>query len=157
MKKELEQKMYFLVPYQFGSTIHAGIQPLHASWHYLKEHGMTKELKRWAFTDETVVVLSGGTSNDKTGTLNAQIKKLKDFGIKFATFREPDLGRILTSISFLVDERIWNKKKYPDLATVEKDLAGTPEFKKLLKQARSLEKIGIFEQRSWLFSFPLSK
>lgn len=154
--------MYFFVPYQFGSTIHAGIQPLHASWHYLKEHGMTKELKQWAFQDETVVVLSGGTSNDKTGTLNATLKDLKKFNIKFATFREPDLGNILTAVSFLVDDKVFDRMKYPSLNDLEveattKKYGNSKDYKDLKKQAEQLEKDGVFEKRAWLSKFQLSK
>ena len=157
MRNKLTYRMYFLVPYQFGATIHAGIQPLHASWHYLKEHGMTKELKQWAFKDETAVILNGGTTNDKVGTLNAQIKNLKKMGVKYTTFREPDLNNSLTAISFIMDSRVFEREQYPDFAYIEANFSGKPEYKRLLKQAKELEKIGIFEKRNWVFSFKLSK
>ena len=34
--------------------------------------------------------------------------------IETATFHEPDLGDQLTAIVFLVDERVWDKEKYPE-------------------------------------------
>ena len=36
--------------------------------------------------------------------------------IDFATFNEPDLGDQLTSVVFIVDERVFNRKKYPDFS-----------------------------------------
>jgi hypothetical protein len=35
--------------------------------------------------------------------------------VRIETFNEPDLGDQLTAVVFLVEERVWDKKKYPDL------------------------------------------
>ena len=34
-------------------------------------------------------------------------------GVKFAKFQEPDLNYLTTAITFLVDERVWNRVLYP--------------------------------------------
>jgi hypothetical protein len=39
---------------------------------------------------------------------------LKNNNIKVSTFYEPDLNSMLSAIVFLVDERVFNKKLYPD-------------------------------------------
>lgn len=157
MEKELKQRMYGFVMYQLGATIHAGIQFGHAKDEFSIFHGNTKEYKRWLHKDKVYVILNGGTTNKKFGTMQANIKELKRMGIKHSTFKEEDMDNILTAVAFLVDERVFDKKKYPDLETIEKDFSGKRNYKKLIKQAKILEKIGIFEFRTWLFRFPLSK
>jgi hypothetical protein len=37
-----------------------------------------------------------------------------DNNVEFASFNEPDLGDQLTAVVFIVDERVFNRKKYPD-------------------------------------------
>ena len=48
------------------------------------------------------------------GTLNQITDQLQENDIKFSFFIEPDLNNALTSVCFLVDERVFNKKDYPD-------------------------------------------
>ena len=113
--EKLELRMYGLVPYQL-SEIQAGIQFGHAVVEYgLKNN--TVEYKDWAKNWKTFIVLNGGTTNlsqTNPGTLNKHLKELKSMGVKVATFHEPDLGDQLTSVVFILDERVFNKKKYPD-------------------------------------------
>ena len=149
--------MYGLVMYQLGGSIHAGIQFGHAKDEFQIAYHKTKEYHRWLNHDKVYVILNGGTTNSKFGTLQEHIKTLQKFKINFATFREEDMDNILTSVAFLIDERVFDKDKYPDVVTVETNFREQPEYKKLLKQAKSLEKIGIFEQRTWLYKFQLSK
>ena len=76
----------------------------------------------WADNWKTFIILNGGTTNHKTsledglpfGTLNQHVLTLQQNGIDFATFNEPDLGDQLTAVVFIVDERVFNRKKYPD-------------------------------------------
>jgi hypothetical protein len=135
MSKELELRMYGLVPYNI-SPIQQGIQFGHA----VVEYGqMVKQLKsknskkdhfthleeqydEWANHWKTFIILNGGTTNNRIdsneelpfGTLNKSLITLSDARIDVATFSEPDLGDQLTAIVFIVDERVFNKKKYPD-------------------------------------------
>jgi hypothetical protein len=166
MKKEiLKQRMYGFVMYQFGATIHAGIQYGHAKDEFILKYWKTKELQQWLRKDKVYVILNGGTTNTEFGTLQNNIKQLNSFGIKNTIFREEDMDNIITSVAFLIDERVFDKKKYPSLDDLNSDyykthqmemLIDEDEFIKLKKQAEKLEKIGIFEKREWLSKFRLS-
>lgn len=46
--------------------------------------------------------------------METHLTTLNELEVKVATFQEPDLNWSLSSIAFIVDERIFNKKKYPD-------------------------------------------
>jgi hypothetical protein len=135
--ERLELRMYGLVPYNI-SPIQQGIQFGHAVVEYgrtcqdMKNHEV--HYKNWADNWKTFIILNGGTTNTKTsledgmpfGSLNKHMLTLGlDIKIPFATFYEPDLGDQLTAIVFIVDERVFNKTKYPDpqpFATQEEQL-----------------------------------
>lgn len=114
-KEKLELRMFGLVPYNI-SSIQQGIQYGHA----VVEYGInsnTAEYKDWAKNWKTFIILNGGTTNmskTKPGTLNQHLAELKKLGVKVASFHEPDLGDQLTAVVFILDERVFNKKKYPD-------------------------------------------
>lgn len=115
----LELRMYGLVPFNI-SPIQQGIQFGHA----VVEYGqMYKDdlYNEWADNYKTFIILNGGTTNKKIskdkvpfGTLNQHLLTLKENDIKVSTFEEPDLGDQLTAITFIVDERVFNKTDYPD-------------------------------------------
>lgn len=117
----LEYRMYGLVPYNI-SEIQKGIQFGHAVVEYGLKYSNTPEYQKWAHEDKTFIILNGGTTNSRIniedglpfGSLNQHLLNLerlvKDGNI--AWFNEPDLGDQLTAICFLVDERIWDIKKY---------------------------------------------
>lgn len=121
--KKLEKRMYFLVPYNI-SPIQQGIQAGHAVVEYGLEHGKNKEYEDWAVNWKTFIILNGGTSNsglekyygmdNELGSMEQHLKTLKDNGIICSWFKEPDLNYCLTGISFIVDERVFNKKEYLD-------------------------------------------
>ena len=102
--------------------IQQGIQFLHA----VVEYGQTAQeiggevlahYNNWANNHKTVIILNGGTTNNnvnKLGTLNNHQKSLTDNKIAFAGFYEVDLGDQLTALAFIIDERVFNKEKYPD-------------------------------------------
>jgi len=85
---------------------------------------------KWANEDKTFIILNGGTTNKRKlekdifkegksniyfqGSLNNHLESLRCNNIKVASFCEPDLNDALTAIVFLVDERVWNREKYPD-------------------------------------------
>lgn len=111
----LEYRMYGFVPYAL-SGIQSGIQFGHGVVEYANKFFHTKEYEKWSTKDKTFIVLNGGTTNsdvNRKGTLNSILGDLSAMGIKYATFSEPDLGDQLTSVNFLLDERIWDKEKYP--------------------------------------------
>jgi hypothetical protein len=135
--ERLELRMYGLVPYNI-SPIQQGIQFGHAVVEYgrtcqdMKNH--EAHYKDWADNWKTFIILNGGTTNTNFstedglpfGSMNRHMLTLGlDIKIPFATFYEPDLGDQLTAIVFIVDERVFNKTKYPDpqpFATEEEQL-----------------------------------
>lgn len=115
---DLKYRMYGLVPYNL-SPIQQGIQFGHGVVEYIMRHYSSPETQNWANRDKVFIILNGGTTNNREvdreplGSLNKQVQILKDNGIKYSVFHEPDLGDQLTSINFLVDERVWDYEKYP--------------------------------------------
>lgn len=107
----LRQKMYFLVLYNL-KPIQQGIQGIHAVTKYSNAFRNTDEYRRWATEDDTVVMLDGGGSIK----LREHIDYLLNNGLveRMAFFKESDLDNCVTCCCFLADERIWDKKKYPD-------------------------------------------
>ena len=132
MSETVKYRMYGLVPYNI-SPIQQGIQFGHAVVEYsIGRYGSHDDYKQWAKEDKTFIILNGGTTNDneeRLGSLNKSVRRLEDICIPYATFNEPDLGDQLTAVVFLVDERVWDKEKYPefnkslevDHADLEKD------------------------------------
>ena len=125
MSNNLELRMYGLVPYNI-SPIQQAIQFGHAVVEYGQMIKGKTQLDNiyndWADNWKTFIILNGGTTNHKTsledglpfGSLNNHLLTLMDNGVEFAQFNEPDLGDQLTSVVFIVDERVFNRKKYPD-------------------------------------------
>jgi len=111
----LELRMYGLAIYQL-TPIQAGIQFQHAVTRYSRVHD-SEMYRDWADNWQTSIVLNGGTTNtnpDRLGTINQSYQKLIDMGIVCEPFYEPDLGDQMTAIALIADERVFNKKKYPD-------------------------------------------
>lgn len=148
MKKRLEQRMYGFVPYNL-SDIQKGIQFGHAVVEYQLKFGKNKEYLDWAKNDKTFIILNGGTTNDTSGTINALQEELNSLGIKFATFREPDLNNALTGVVFLLDERVWNKEKY--LYSLEEIPFEVDSEFKLTKEEKKFKTI-----RDFIFKFRLA-
>lgn len=130
-EKFLELRMYGLVPYNI-SDIQKGIQFGHAVARYGREYGNqvldapTCEYIRWVDNWETFIILNGGTSNEGNlvlqgykdfiyyGTMQEHLTELVGNDIKVSRFYEPDLNSMLSAICFLVDERVFDTKTYPD-------------------------------------------
>jgi len=131
MKEKLELRMYGLVPYNI-SPIQQAIQFGHAVVEYgqmvkqpqsITKMGIDAPLvyDDWGDNWKTFIILNGGTTNHRPtddglpfGSLNQHVLTLDEMRIDFATFMEPDLGDQLTAVVFIVDERVFNRKKYPD-------------------------------------------
>lgn len=139
----LQQRMYFIVLYNL-SPIQQGIQALHAAVDYGQEYGNDPDYLKWANTDKTVVILTGGGSP----VLVDFYKRLLELGVKTKAFREPDLYDGITAISFLADERVWDREKYPDtLPPLEPtDVGGgvlvTPAIHRVFDLPAFIERIG---------------
>ena len=114
----MKVRMYALVLRQLN-PMQKGIQALHAVTEYsqmVKKPNCPEELKvnyeTWADRDKTMIVLDAGTSDD---LVNACLF-LKEHNITYKVFHEPDLYGVITAVSFIVDERVFDAKKYPDYA-----------------------------------------
>lgn len=124
-EKYLELRMYGLVPYNI-SKIQQGIQYDHAKDNYAIKYGSDEKYQTFLKEWKTSIVLNGGTSNEGhlvrhgfqdimyTGSMQQHLADLEANGIDVATFYEPDLNSMLSAIVFLVDERVFDKKTYPD-------------------------------------------
>jgi len=115
-KGKLELRLYGMVPYQL-TGMQGGIQYGHAKDQYGIDYGNTVLYNDWLHNWKTYIVLNGGTTNTnkkRLGTLNRHAVTLKSLGLKVAEFYEPDLGDQLLGVVFILDERVFNKDKYPD-------------------------------------------
>lgn len=139
----LELRMYGLVPYNI-SPIQQAIQFGHAVVEYgqsVKGTEHEKLYNEWANNWKTFIILNGGTTNDNPlalGTLNQHLITLREAGVWCKEFHEPDLGNQLTAIVFIIDERVFNKEKYPDFDIFIQDY----EFTKFSNELK-LEKIWV--------------
>jgi hypothetical protein len=133
MNEKLELRMYGLVPYNI-SPIQQAIQFGHAVVEYgqlVKQSIVIPPMATnalevyddWANNCKTFIILNGGTSNHSQnrynegefiGSMETHLQTLQDNGVDLATFYEPDLNDMLSAIVFIVDERVFNKKDYPD-------------------------------------------
>jgi hypothetical protein len=136
MEKQLELRMYFFVPYNI-SEIQKGIQCGHAALRYARQFSPNNP-EVWDFVDnhETWIILNGGTTNDQRdfngiplGTLNQIGDDLNENHMEFSYFMEPDLNNALTSLCFICDERVFNRKDYPDFVDWLLDIKMTDEGK----------------------------
>lgn len=103
----MEYRMYCLAERHL-SPMQKAIQSSHAIVEYTRNYFHTIECSKWMDKDKTIIILDGGTSEELIGAIVA----LKDHGIRFAEFFEPDMGGFRTAICFLVDERVWDYSKY---------------------------------------------
>lgn len=130
MKNQLELRMYGLVPYNI-SEIQKGIQFGHAVVEYgqmakrSEIASISDTYDEWAEKWKTFIILNGGTSNHSLnryhhddsefqGTMESNLAMLMHSEISLATFYEPDMNDMLSAIVFIVDERVFNRKDYPD-------------------------------------------
>ena len=127
--EKLELRMYRLVPYNI-SPIQQGIQYGHAVVEYgqmvkYSNKSLLDQYNDWADNWKTFMIYNGGTSNHSqnryqifdesfVGSMEQNLKTLQENEITVATFYEPDLNDMLSGIVFIVDERVFNKDKYPD-------------------------------------------
>jgi hypothetical protein len=165
MQIERKYRMYGFVPYNI-SPIQQGIQYGHGVVEYGITYGETEEYQRWSRIDKTFIILNGGTTNtniEHPGTINLITGNLKKLKVEFATFHEPDLGDQLTAVVFLVDERIWDREKYPDyrgsyVSTGWNTSPMEPEYSSWMSQFSDdvEEARRIIELRTWLKEFRLA-
>ena len=155
-EKELELKMYFFVPYNISGR-QMGIQAGHALGRYCLRFGrhdpnhiVWNFLEKW----ETFIVLNGGTTNDERdfemipmGSMNKIADQLQENDIEFSYMIEPDLNHALSAVCFICDERVFNRKDYPDFIDYIFDVKmysearkDAPEENYVMLKMQSLEK-----------------
>lgn len=141
-EKYLELRMYSLVPYNLLG-IQMGIQHEHSVVQNVVKNVIEKVLageemddkfKFWATEWKTSIVLNGGTSNEGhmvrhgfrdvwyVGSMQQYLEKLNEAGINVSTFYEPDLNSMLTGISLIADERVFNRRLYKDFVETPYDI-----------------------------------
>ena len=151
--------MYGLVPYNI-SPIQQGIQFGHAVVEYSRmidklkanstgahDDSVVSQYQDWADTWKTFIILNGGTTNSRFsaedglpfGTLNQHALTLAQMGVDLAVFKEPDLGDQLTAVVFIVDERVFNDKKYPKPEGFDTDAAVKRNFIKSIGGSKNLK------------------
>jgi len=120
---DLEYRMYFFVPYNI-SPIQQGIQAGHALGEYALKYGRFNPFHIvWDFLQywKTWIILNGGTTNSNrdftmisAGSLNQIADDLVENEIEMSYFLEPDLNDALSAVCIICDERVFNKKDYPE-------------------------------------------
>lgn len=101
-------RMYSLVLKQL-SPIQKGVQMGHSIAEYGNLCNQSSDYIQWVNVDKTIIMLDGGTYPEMKESMDF----LMNIRIPFAAFYEEDLGGLLTSISFIVDDRIYDTKLYP--------------------------------------------
>lgn len=153
--------MYGMVNYQM-TGIQKGIQFGHAVVEYSLLYQNQVDYVQWSTNDKTFIILDGGTTNlnvTSLGTLNkAADYAEKELNIPIARFHEPDLGDQLTSFVFLVDERVWDKEKYPDFIQTNWGGMADQEYDKYLLDLFNNLDTGknIMSIRNWIRGFKLA-
>jgi len=104
MEEKNGLRMYFFVMYNL-SGIQKGIQAGHAAIEYYLKYGNITKYQEFAKHHKTFILLDGGGSND----MIIREAELKNFGVDYATFYEPDLNNSLSAIAFIVPEDIYGK------------------------------------------------
>jgi hypothetical protein len=153
-----ELRMYGIVPYNI-SEIQKGIQFGHGVVEYMLQYGTTPLCKDWATNHKTFIILNGGTTRNSptisiehAGTMQQLALELSTC-VPMATFYEPDLNNALTSVNFIVEDRIFSDELsikdnfLPEARTIEYFLNHYDQFIKAEegdKEAEEALSIGTF-------------
>ena len=155
-----EQRMYSMVLCQLNA-IQKGVQTTHGVVEYANKYASDEEYRQWVERDKTLIMLDGGVKKDMESIFDS----LTEFGVKFGKFQEPDLNYLPTSITFLADERVWNRERYPSWETLPQCLDAilggmpTPDPKDYMSYDEWVDMMGgavNVELRKLIFSKKLS-
>ena len=102
-----EYRMYCLVLKQLN-PIQKGVQSAHAIVEYANQYFMTDEYHQWSTKDKTLIMLDGGTHPEMYNLMY----ELHNLDVKFSIFIEPDLDDLVTCISFLASNDVWDNELY---------------------------------------------
>jgi hypothetical protein len=165
----LEYRMYGLVPYNI-SSIQSAIQYGHAVQEYnnlmIDKNSNMKSFifdlslidsnrigfDKWRKHNKTFIILNGGTTNESVDEMwYGSMQKYRDIlfqnNILFGEFYEPDLNHTLTAIVFLVDERVFNKDRYPNF---EKETLPYSKNRPSEKKLKELEEKNDINYGKWV-------
>jgi len=152
----LEYRMMGFVPYNI-SSIQSGIQFGHNCIEYSEmAHETNLSIyKKWVKEDKTFIILNGGTTNENKGSkFYGTIQQYRDLllenDILFSEFYEPDLNNTLTSICFLVDERVYNKTLYRDYVNIPYPWNGKRGYKPTDHEFEKWEKDNARNREAWV-------
>ena len=101
-------RMYSLVLRQLN-PIQKGVQSAHSIVEYIHKFHKLTEYIQWVNVDKTIIILDGGTYQEMKECRDT----LAELGVPYAAFYEQDLGNLITSISFIVEDKVWDSKTYP--------------------------------------------
>lgn len=127
-------RMYSLVLRQL-SPIQKGVQSAHSIVEYIKKFHKSSEYIQWVNVDKTIIILDGGTFKE----MRECRETLENLGVPYAVFYEEDLGNLVTSISFLVEDKIWDHKSYPSFEEELDDESENPVWLITMGGKRNLE------------------
>jgi hypothetical protein len=165
-----ELRMYGLVMYNI-SPIQQGIQFGHAVVEYAQKWFDTPEYQEWATKHKTFMILNGGTSNHTKnrysnemgvyGTMEKNTIELDSMKIPNAAFFEPDLNDALSAVVFLVDDRVFDREKWPNYEGPYYDQTEIPVASsywswKMRFADTEEEADRILQMRNWLTKFRLA-
>lgn len=136
-KEQHSYRMYCFVERHL-SPLDKGIQSAHSIVEYGNSYSDTEEYSIWANRDKTIILLNGGTVNE----LKALESDLTRNGIHRSLFLEEDLNNAMTCISVLVDDRVFDKVKYPDFLSGHSDVMAFMFTLSQEKYNKWLEEIG---------------
>ena len=63
---------------------------------------------------------------------------------------KPDLNNALTSVVFLVDERVWNKELYPDYVDLPKPWANKGRYRPNEKELSNYDEKNLKNREQWV-------
>ena len=112
-------RMYSLVLRQL-SPIQKGVQSSHSIVEYINKFYKSSEYIHCVNVDKTIIMLDGGTYQEMKECRDT----LAELGVPYMAFYEQDLGNLITSISFLVEDKVWDTKTYP---SYEEELDGASD------------------------------
>lgn len=127
-------RMYSLVLRQL-SPIQKGVQSAHSIVEYIKKFHKSSEYIQWVNVDKTIIILDGGTFKE----MRECRETLENLGVPYAVFYEEDLGNLVTSISFLVEDKVWDHKSYPSFEEELDDESENPVWLITMGGKRNLE------------------
>lgn len=127
-------RMYSLVLRQL-SPIQKGVQSAHSIVEYIKKFHKSSEYIQWVNVDKTIIILDGGTFKE----MRECRETLENLGVPYAVFYEEDLGNLVTSISFLVEDKVWDYKNYPSFEEELDDESENPVWLITMGGKRNLE------------------